>query len=162
MLRTKRDRARKKEEVDVIRVVALWDWWVRIKGSGRDGGSRSRGTRYGGGCIDCVRLVQREEIRQNRERTNREMWCRWGNWEKKILWDSTRRGRKKSCVTKIANLTNTNKRRKWDLLIVKSFIDERIEDKEDRRVKWMKMKHMWMERIYQLMRYLYQLDTKVF
>lgn len=37
---------------------------------------RGRGTRYGGGCIDCVRLVQREEIRQNRERTNREMRCR--------------------------------------------------------------------------------------
>lgn len=27
-----------------------------------------RGVRYGGGCIDCVRLVRREEIRQDRER----------------------------------------------------------------------------------------------
>lgn len=70
MLRTKRDR-------------------VEEGGSGCDKGSsvveiggsesrvvvgmevRSRGTRYGGGCIDCVRLVQREEIRQNREDKSR-------------------------------------------------------------------------------------------
>lgn len=31
-----------------------------------------RGVRHGGGCIDCVRLVRREEVRRDRERTIEE------------------------------------------------------------------------------------------
>lgn len=32
----------------------------------------SRGMRHGGGCIDCVRLVRREEVWGDRERGKRE------------------------------------------------------------------------------------------
>lgn len=47
----------------------LWSWWARIKSSGWGVEVRGRDTSRGGGCIDCVRLVRREEIRQDRERT---------------------------------------------------------------------------------------------
>lgn len=71
---------------------------------------RSRGTRYGGGCIDCVRLVQREEIGKT-ERGQIEKRDVDEDIEKRRSCgtDNVRRGRKKFRAIEIRNTSKKKK-----------------------------------------------------
>lgn len=96
---------------------------------------RGRDTRYGGGCIDCVRLVQREEIQQNRERTNREMRCRCE--ERRYCEKDSMARRRKSLVIDMISTSERKQKTEFiidsKILLKKKTNEESIEKKE--RVK---------------------------